>query len=122
MGNYLVKIKPDFHNLMQKSTLILLIVCVVAGCNKEAEKGLIEPCLEAKIEEFKASPTAISLKTLKVGKETHYWFNTNARHLDGSEYIINEASDTVCFFCGECDPPDCSKTYWDADWETFWEK
>lgn len=105
---------------MQKIVLLCFNILIFAACKKECEN--FEPCLEAKIEAFKVSPMAVSLKSIQLDDATYVWFNTNATHWDGIEYILSETCDTVCYFCGECEGPDCADDYWNADWETFWEK
>lgn len=108
---------------MDKLIFSVIAFCLLVSCQRNDEDACkISTCLDEKIESFKAATEAVSLKTTSVAGETHYWFNTNATHWDGVEYILNESCDTVCYFCGECFGPECMVDYLNADWKTIWEK
>ncbi|MBI5917750.1 MAG: hypothetical protein HY842_20455 [Bacteroidetes bacterium] len=106
---------------MKKLVFLTSAILAFAACKKETACGEIEPCLEAKFEEFKASTNAISIRKQEVNGENHYWFNDGSTAWDGVEYILNETCDTVCYFCGECQLPACLEDY-TGSWEVVWEK
>lgn len=107
---------------MKKIYFLTIAILAFAACEHENEcDGNLEPCLEAKFEEFKASASAISIRKQEVNEENYYWFNDGSTAWDGVEYILNESCDTVCYFCGECQVPTCLDDYTD-DWEVVWEK
>jgi hypothetical protein len=56
-----------------------------------------------------------------VDGELHYWLNTDFTHFDGVEYVVNMECDTLCSFCGECYPPECSFEYEFDAWRVIWE-
>lgn len=108
--------------IMNKQFLFSLLLLSLFACQKNEEKSVACPDFEAKIEEFKASDVSISIKTQEVGGETHYWFHDGANTWDGSEYILNESCDTVCYFCGKCMAPECLDAYDNNAWVVLWEK
>lgn len=59
------------------------------------------------------STRLVRLKTIQalvVKNEVHYWLNTDWRHADGAESIIDEKCETVCSMCGNCTFPKCLKS------------
>jgi hypothetical protein len=106
---------------MKKILIVCCAILAFAAC-KDDEGGNTNPCLEEKLEAFKASEEAVSIRTQIVEEETHYWLNTNALTWDGVEYILNEDCDTICTFCGKCIPADCVNVYDPNNWNTIWEK
>ena len=106
--------------LLSLVSLIYFFV-FIASCTKEVSKEL-PPCIKNITED---SVKSVSLKTVKVQRvrgELHYWLNTDYRHMDGLEFIVNEQCDTLCSFCGECIPAECIDDYCEDDWVTIWEK
>lgn len=104
---------------MKNLLFFCLIILTVIACKKDDK---LSPCLHEKLEAFKASSRAKTIKKQIVNGEVHYWLNTDDRHLDGTEYILNETCDTVCVLCGDCDPPACLSNYDNDNWKTIWEK
>ena len=94
-------------------------------CNKSdnTPSNLMVPeCIDVLLED---SLIMASMETIRVqveNEEHHYWLNTDARHADGIEFIVNSKCDTVCALCAECIPPDCSKDYEEDEWMIIWEK
>jgi len=62
-----------------------------------------------------------TIQAITLNNEIHYWLNTDFTHFDGTEFIMNEQCDTVCFFCGECFQPECANDYDFEDWEIIWQ-
>ena len=109
-----------------KNLLAFCFAMVAFTACKDDDGGGLSPCLDAKLEEFKALPEAVSIRQQKVKNDTHYWLNTAPQNLTGAwfEDIINRSCDTVCYYCGLCLLPYCSDEfdYVNEDWETIWEK
>jgi hypothetical protein len=90
-----------------------------AACKKEEA---ISPCLEAKFEEMKALPTALSIRKQRVDDEVHYWLNDGTLLSDGVEEIFNGSCESVCYVCVDCRPGACFSKYDLDKWEIIWEK
>jgi hypothetical protein len=104
---------------MKNLMLVCFAIMLFAACkNDEA----ISSCLEAKFEEMKALPNALSIRKQKVHGETHYWFNDGTLLSDGVEYILNGKCDTVCYTCVDCPAPACLGDYKTEAWKVVWEK
>ena len=103
--------------------LVCFAMLVFASCKKNCDDDApLNACLESKLEAYKASQDAKTIKTQIVDCETHFWLNTDARFHDGLEYILNENCDTACVFGGFSLPQPCEGVYdWD-NWKTIWEK
>lgn len=100
--------------------LLFLFSC---DCNREDE--IINATLPICIEQITASQAnSETLKTIcaqNVNGDVHYWLNTDFTQSDGVEYMINNNCDTICTFCGECWPANCTKVYRDT-WQIIWKK
>ena len=93
---------------------------MAACCKKDdCEDGKLPDCIQQRIN-ISSKPLYLTVNMQKVNGECHYWLNTGAMAFDGAEYIVNDQCDTVCFYCGFCIPPDCSKEYSSEDWEVIW--
>ena len=79
-------------------------------------------CVEEITLDTTASLELLAVQAQYVKGELHYWLTTDARHLDGPEYIVNMACDTVCVICGFCDRQRCIRNYDNDDWEIIWER
>lgn len=121
MGYCLGKI-IDKKLFIMKSILIIFFGLLLLSCTKQDECGnqKLPDCIKQKID---VSSVQIfqTVKRQKVDGEYHYWLNTGAMAWDGVEYIVNCNCDTICSYCGECFPPECSKKYDFDKWETIWE-
>lgn len=105
-----------------------LIVClfflpffVACDCKEKVNIKDIPACVKAI---YEPGPTQdshlIAVKRMEVGNEFHYWLNTGDNAFDGTEYIINEACDTVCSFCF-CPVNPCISKYENGEWEVVYE-
>ncbi len=90
----------------------------LVACQKDKQRT----CLDSKLEEFKASPNAIAIRTQEVNGETHYWFQTTASSKDLGDSIMNESCEFVCSICGECPWTPCMYNYDETKWDIIWEK
>lgn len=102
---------------------ILVCVFIVYSCKDDNDAQF--DCLPACIQNLIESPTGPTIKAIKIQKinnTTHFWINTDARHHDGTEDIVDQDCNRLCFFCGECEPPKCLDDYNMNDWKTVWEK
>ncbi len=108
---------------MKKLLFVGCVMLAVFACKKNCDDtNPLSTCLEDKLETYKASPNAKTIKTQNVDCKTHYWLNTDARFHDGLEYILIENCDTACVFGGFSLPRPCEGVYdWD-NWKTIWEK
>lgn len=106
-----------------KKWFTILIYLFVAACAKEDEKisTSIPTCIQNIINDEELSKTLKTVQVQELRGELHYWLNTDFRHFDGVEYIVNNKCDTICSFCGECIPAECSFDY-NQDWIKIWEK
>ncbi|HRX29532.1 MAG TPA: hypothetical protein P5235_09100 [Saprospiraceae bacterium] len=108
---------------MMKIIIILSVVFIFNSCTKSDAPidTSIPNCIQEIIDDPNLSKDLKTVRVQNVNKELHYWLNTDFTHFDGVEYIINSRCDTICGFCGECIPADCSKEY-DEIWTIIWEK
>lgn len=104
-----------------KWIVLLSVLWISSACEKKLH--CINSGLPECIEEILANDSiAAPLKTIQVqtlNGEHHYWLNTEATSTDGVEFIINNKCDTVCAFCGECEPPACTWDY-KSEWKVIW--
>ena len=61
-----------------------------------------------------------SIETQCVDDQLHYRLNTGAPIVDGVDYIVNGACDTVCFFGGWDPPESCLDDYDEDAWVEIW--
>ena len=104
--------------------LLLLLLFTSCACKKHEEALSILPaCLQTLVAD-KHQPAGLqTIRFQKIKGEKQYWLNTDARHLDGAEYVVNASCDTVCLICTECLPPECMKKYGaEEDWKIIWRK
>jgi len=120
MGNCLGKIIDKIY--FMKTILIIFFSLFLFSCTKQVkcDSEKLPECIQQKID-ISSVQIFQTVKRKKVDGEYHYWLNTGAMAWDGVEYIVNCDCDTVCFFCGECVPPECSKNYDFDKWEIVWE-
>ncbi len=103
--------------------MLLSIILLLSACDNSNEmiNTEIPVCIQEIIDEPELSSELKTVRIQEANNELHYWLNTDFRHADGIEYIVNSSCDTICSFCGECLPPGCSREY-DENWITIWEK
>ncbi|HRI01335.1 MAG TPA: hypothetical protein PK006_09825 [Saprospiraceae bacterium] len=106
---------------MKYALLFPLLFLISCHCKTEDEliNITLPDCIQSIIIDPKASVGLKTVQAQKVNGNVHYWLNTDLTHVDGAEYIINNQCDTVCYFCGECQIPDCSKKY-TSNWVLIW--
>lgn len=90
------------------------------------ESLVINDNLPKCIDEILADSTKIrtlkTIQTIAVKNEIHYWLNTNASFVDGSEFIVNEQCDTVCSIGGRGNSQECLLDYEDVEmWKIVWQ-
>lgn len=108
---------------MKNLMFFCFTVIVFASCNKNCDDGNVaDTCLDAKLEEYKASDDAKTIQTQTVDGETYYWLNTDARTFDGVEYILGENCDTACVFGGLWQPQPCVEVFNWENWQIIWQK
>ncbi len=105
---------------MKALYLICISICLFS-CNKSGFKNL-PPCVRDYIKDDAQNGTIKTIKVQEVNGENHFWINTDARHIDSGEIIVNSECQTVCWYCGECIYLDCVELYKYEDWETAWER
>jgi len=122
--------------VLRKYATALLFLTILCGCSKDqvfvrhyvtwhsrhALHVNLPSCMADLLEDHQFFQ---SLRTIRVNThisgQRHYWLNTGAMNYDGSEDIVNEYCETVCFFCGECYPPSCLQDYI-GPWVTIWKR
>lgn len=111
--------------MIKYAVIYSLLLSIFASCDKvdSCEKGNDLPhCIQETINKDSSSYAPIlSVQRQKIDGDYHYWLNTDARHYDGSEAIVNTSCDTVCWFCGFCVQPACIEKY-ATTWDTIWTK
>ncbi len=104
-------------------TFLALIVLATFACIKstdEVSPNGLTPCLESKIEEFKAYNFSVSVLTTVNNGERVYKFRTI--EMCGTGEIVNENCDVVCC-AGKCTGPRTNCPTLDfSEWEVIWEK
>jgi hypothetical protein len=135
LPNYLVKkcclkrekdiFLTQINRHMKLFSILAIIVCCTAACGDVCDKVLkpaqhASGCFEQTIENFKKTGVAIVEFDTKKGK--WYLLDRESRHLDGSDYIINEKCDTVCVLCGFCDLSKCQSCFDENAGKTIWHK
>lgn len=110
--------------LTMNKFLLLLLLFTSCACKKREEAlSNLPACLQTLVADQQQSVGLETIRVQKIKGEKHYWLNTDARHLDGAEYIVNASCDTVCLICTECGPPECMKKYGaEEDWKIIWRK
>lgn len=108
-----------------KKIFLLALLFSFSACKKANEEidKTIPACIRSKV----IGNLLTEVKTIrvqKIGNELHYWLNTDHRHFDGIEYIVNNSCDTVCAIGGfkPPSPNDCAKNYDFDKWEIIWQK
>ena len=104
--------------------LLLFLLFISCACKKREEASPNLPaCLKTLVADKQRSASLQSIRFQKIKGENHFWLNTDARHIDGVEYIVNSSCDTVCLTCGECALPKCMEKYGtEEDWKIIWRK
>ncbi len=105
--------------------ILTLLILFLISCHCNHEDEMINPtlpnCIENIIANKAVSGALQTIRAQKVNGNIHYWLNTDFTQFDGVEYIVNTNCDTICSFCGECLPADCTKIYRET-WQTIWKK
>lgn len=104
-----------------KYIILSLFLFFIASCTKAASSDLPE-CIVELLEDEIASAAIKTVRKQKKGGEVYYWLNTDGRHIDGMELLVNSSCQTLCVFCGECLQPECAVDQTEEDWEVIWEK
>lgn len=99
----------------------MAIFLVSCGKSEIEIDTTIPVCIQNTIDDTILSMDLKTVRVQNVDNELHYWMNTGVTHFDGVEYIVNSKCDTICSFCGECIPSECSENY-DNNWKVIWER
>ncbi len=102
----------------------LYLICIILfffSCNK-SDLNNVPPCIREIVRDDSQDGKIKTVQAQAVNGEIHFWINTDARHYDGSEIIVNSTCQTVCGYCGECVQGECADLYIYEDWEIVWEK
>lgn len=92
-----------------------------ACCKTTTDSSTIPGCVQDIIDEGGSQfETLKTVKSQSIDGTIHYWLNTDARHVDGPEYIVNMSCDTICSYCGFCVLPDCIDSYNEEEWQEIW--
>lgn len=103
--------------------LSILLLTILIACNNDIELNQNLPaCINAIVNDSVISSNLVTILSQIVDDEQVYLMNTNEVFVDGSEFIISAACDTLCFYCGECIEPECIKDYPSDKWTIIWEK
>lgn len=98
----------------------ILLLLVITSCKKDIV--VIDENLPGCIEEILTDSidlaTLNTIQAVVIDNEIHYWLNTEARHIDGLEFIVNEKCDTVCSF-GGFSSTECAAESTDG-WQIVW--
>jgi hypothetical protein len=107
---------------MKIALLTVAAVWLMTSCEHKDCCDL-SPCSD-QFEAFKLNPEAKAIYQLQQGDNFYFWLNTDAVHYDGTEDILDTKCNKYCYFCGECEPPACSRTLpYDKDkWTLLWKK
>lgn len=108
---------------MYESILAVLSLLLLLACNKPEVSREMPDCIQKILEDstYRFDPI-LEVRVQNWRGELTYWLNTDARHYDGVEFIVNNQCDTICTYCGFCEPRPCSKKYPLTDWVTIWKK
>jgi hypothetical protein len=98
---------------------IFLLACDKENTNSHSE---LPECIQNFVESSQISSTLKTIRSQEVNNEIHYWLNTGFVNIDGEEFVVNNSCDTICYFCSECFPPDCSFSYNSEDWKIIWRR
>ncbi len=109
----------------QITLFTFLAFFLILSCSKEEVKDLdldVPDCLTVVVIDSIHVEKLKTIKTKFLFEDQVYWLNTDQRHSDGPEYIVNSNCDTICYHCGECVIPDCSLYLGESNWTTIWSK
>jgi len=107
---------------MVKYFLFIAALFCFPACKKDKGLANTSDCIQEIIDEAIETGNLLAVKKTKVNGENRYWLNSGAMAWDGSEAIVDETCDTICILCGFCVPEGCMYDYYNAVWETIWEK
>ncbi len=99
---------------------VLFFAMIFTACSKEDLGNVTTECIQVMMEAFKKTSDAKTVRRIQMEQEYHYWFNTDARFVDGPEYILNSKCDTVCIFGRLWPPQTCLQNYDDSKWVVIW--
>jgi len=110
---------------MNKIMLCLaLAILFMASCKKSDDAIVTEnlpTCIEEILMDSISMAWLTTIQATVVDNKIHYWLNTGASQVDGSEFIVDEQCDTLCAFGGWL-PSDC---VWDEEsfegWQIVWQ-
>lgn len=102
--------------------VILLTACQIEGGNNTELNLEIPTCIEILINDHDASKDLRTVRAQVVDGKHAYWLNTDLSVADSLEAIVSGQCDTICMYCGFCEPRTCSKKYQLDDWVTIWKK
>lgn len=106
-----------------KTLSILILFLIFSNCKHE--DGMISPelpnCIENILADPKISESLKSISAQNVKGNIHYWLSTGVTQSDGVEFVVNSQCDTVCYYCGECWPAECTNWYIES-WQVIWKK
>ncbi len=105
-----------------KILIYALLAIVFFSCDdkKEQLNTKLPECIENIIANEQSFFPLITIRQQEVNGENRYWLNTDARHLDGPEYIVNSSCDTICSYSDRGIPVDCIDQY--GGWQIIWER
>jgi len=104
---------------------ITILILFLTLCSCKHEDGMISPelpsCIENILTDPEVSGTVQLISAQNVKGRIHYLLSTGVTQSDGVEFVVNNYCDTVCSYCGECWPAECTKWY-DESWQVIWRK
>jgi hypothetical protein len=95
---------------------LTFLFLIAMSCHKDKCDTDLPACIDT--DQIKS--VVKTIRTQTVNGERHYWLNTDFNQFDGAEFIVNQNCDTVCVFCGECNPPPCTLNYKYEAWKQIW--
>jgi len=102
-----------------RSIFILFMTGLVLSCSKDDLNKDLPECVQAFVSDTLDPRPIMNVQVQKVGRNLHYLLYTGFSALDGTEQIVSESCDTLCFIGGFGNPI-CQDDYDIDAWETIW--
>lgn len=101
-------------------TFILSFLLLACNNVNESINTDIPSCLQNILDDPELHDEVNSIRVQEKSNELHYWINTDARFLDGLEWIVNAQCDSICSLGGFM-TQECARKY-NTNWVIIWER